>query len=92
MSKSLLSEEKVCWRCGTTQGLHRHHIFPGALRNASEKYGCWVWLCWPHHNGSNEGVHFDRQFDNELRRICQRKFEEVYGHDEFMRIFKRNLL
>lgn len=92
MSESLISTEKKCWVCGTTQGLHKHHIFPGALRNASEKWGCWVYLCGWHHNLSNEGVHFDRRLDNDLRRVCQRKFEEQYGHETFMKVFHRNLL
>ena len=92
MSESLISTEKKCWVCGTTQGLHKHHIFPGAFRKASEQYGCWVWLCGWHHNLSNEGVHFDRRLDNDLRRVCQRKFEEIHGHEKFMTVFRRNLL
>ena len=92
MSKSLISDEKECWRCGATSQLHKHHIFPGAARKSSEKYGCWVYLCGKHHNLSLEGVHFDRKFDNDLRKLCQAKFEEKYGHDKFMEVFHRNLL
>ena len=93
MSKSLLQgDNRHCLVCGTTQNLHRHHIYFGAFRKASEKWGCWCWLCGIHHNMSNVGVHFNHDLDVTLKKACQRAFEEAYGHDKFMEIFRRNWL
>lgn len=44
MSKSILQDEKECYITGLKEGLHKHHIYPGANRKNSEKYGFWVWL------------------------------------------------
>ena len=41
---------------------------------------------------SNVGVHSNRQFDLKLKKQCQEIFENIYGHEEFMRIFGRNYL
>lgn len=92
MPESILSNEKKCYRCGTTLNLHRHHIFFGSNRKWSEKYGCWVYLCGRHHNLSNEGVHSDREYDLRLKKECQQAFEKEHSHDEFMRIFGRDWL
>ena len=92
MPKSILSNEKKCYRCENTLNLHKHHIFFGANRKWSEKYGCWVYLCGRHHNLSKEGVHSDRKYDLKLKSECQRAFEEIYSHEEFMKIFGRSWL
>lgn len=90
MSKSIISNERECYVCHTPMNLHKHHIFFGPNRQNSEKYGCWVYLCAWHHNMSNEGVHFNRLLDVELKREAQKRFEELHSHEEFMRIFGKN--
>ena len=60
MSKSIISNEKRCFRCGTTIWLERHHIFGGAMRKKSEHFGLWVYLCHRHHNEPPNGVHYNR--------------------------------
>ena len=93
MSKSILSNERKCWVCGSTINLHKHHIFFGiANRKLSEKYGCWVYLCAYHHNFSNRGVHSDKELDLKLKRECQKKWEDVYGGQNFIEVFGRNYL
>ena len=89
---SILQTKKECFMCRTTIGLHDHHIFGAANRKWSEQYGLKVWLCAHHHNMSDEGVHFNKALDLQLKQIAQREFEDTYGHDEFMRIFGRNYL
>lgn len=82
-----------CLICKTTQNIHIHEIFFGtANRKKSIKYGLYVGLCAKHHNMSNEGVHFNKKLDMQLKQWAQRKFEEKYSHDEFMKIFHRNYL
>ncbi len=93
MSKSLISNEKKCWVCETTQDIHKHHIFRGyAFRKVSEEYGCWVYLCGKHHNLSNEGVHFNKELDLCLKKLAQKRFEEEYPELSFIKIFGRNYL
>lgn len=92
MSKSIMQDEKACYITGRTTGLHKHHIYGGANRKNSEKWGCYVYLVPEYHNMSDSGVHFDKKFDSLLKRVCQRKFEELYGHDRFMEVFGKNYL
>ena len=76
---SLLSDNKVCYICGTTFNLHKHHVFGGANRKRSDREGCWCYLCAPHHNMSDKGVHFDRKADLKLKRECQTRWMERNG-------------
>lgn len=83
--KSLLSDESdpCCYVCGATYNLHVHHCFPGyGRRKVSDEEGCWVYLCGPHHNQSNAGVHFNKSLDLEIRRKCQEAWEQREGIDE----------
>lgn len=91
--KSLISNDKTCYVCGAVDVV-RHHCFYGtANRKQSEKYGCWVWLCPAHHNMSNDGVHFNRELDLQIKRECQERWEEVHGNrDEFRKIFGKSYL
>lgn len=47
-----------CDLCGKYGYLELHHIFGGANRSLSEKYGLVVNLCHECHNEPPEGVHF----------------------------------
>lgn len=89
--KSILQKEKMCWVCGSPHVVE-HHVFFGGKRELSDKYGLTVYLCGKHHNASNEGVHFNKTLDNILKKFAQTKFEEVYSHEEFMKIFRKNYL
>ncbi len=93
MTESIICNEKCCFRCGTTQNLHRHHICSGAFRDKSEKYGLWVYLCVEHHTGDT-GVHSAKgiPYSNYLRKIAQERFEMTHTHEEWMKEFKRNYL
>ena len=93
MSKSIISNDKCCYVCGVTRTLHRHHIFFGnANREQSERYGCWVWLCYAHHNGSNAGVHYNKKLDDRLKIIAQKKFEIHFANKDFRSVFGKNYL
>jgi len=93
MSRSILQDEKECFICKKPYGLHKHHVFGGANRKLSEKYGLWLWLCPYHHNMSDKGVHHDRELDLELKRYAQQRFEYERGtREDFIRIFGKNWL
>ena len=89
MAKSILQSEKECWVTGSTMNLDKHHIYAGARRNKSERYGCWVWL--------RHDVHMDLHERNqalgyELKALAQKRFEELYGHEKFMEVFGKNYI
>lgn len=94
MSKSLISNEKVCFICGTPLRLHQHHIFEGiANRRLSDEDGCWVWLCGEHHNLSNKGVHYNTPFEITLKKYCQHIWEEKNGsRDDFRKRYGKSWL
>lgn len=90
---SILQDRKECFITGSTENLHKHHIFGGNPgRKLSEEYGCWVYLRGEYHNLSKKGVHFDKELDLELKRMAQRAFEERWGHEKFMEVFGKNYL
>lgn len=91
---SIIQEEKECFVCKTRQGLHKHHVFYGtANREKSEQYGLTVWLCGRHHNMSDEGVHFNKELDDKLKKHAQRKFESTHGNREaFRMIFGKSFI
>lgn len=91
--KSILSNDKKCYVCGTPYNLHRHHIFFGnGIRPLAEKHGCWVYLCAGHHNMSMCGVHNDRVLDLKLKRECQEVFEKTHTREEFRKLFNKSYL
>ncbi len=92
MADSIMQSVKECYITGSTQRLHRHHIYPGSRRQASEKWGCWVWLRGDWHNLSDYGVHSNLELDKLLKRSCQERFEELYGHEKFMEVFGKSYI
>lgn len=89
---SILQDNKNCYVCGTNKDIHIHEVFYGKNRQNSIKYGCCVYLCGKHHNLSNDGVHFNRFLNMELKMKMQKRFEEVYPDKDFLDIFKINYL
>ena len=90
--KSILQTEKVCYITGRTDNLHKHHIFGGSNRKKSEANGFYVYLIPELHNMSDAGVHFNKKLDMQLKRDCQRKYEETHSREEFMHLIGRNFL
>jgi len=90
--KSILQDEKECFICGKPYGLHKHHIFGGPNRKHSENNGLWIWLCPPHHNMSDFGIHFDKELDLKVKKMAQEKFEENNDRSDFIEIFGRSWL
>lgn len=91
MRSAIQLDDRACLVCGS-EVTEEHHIFFGANRKQSERWGLKVYLCPEHHRGQN-GVHHNRAFDLELKKQAQLVFEEDLGtHAEFMKIFGRNYL
>lgn len=88
-----MQAEKECYICGRKSELHKHHIFYGnANRKISEYEGCWMWLCARHHNMSDEGIHFNRKLDIEVKQECQRKWQELHPNESFIELFGKSWL
>ena len=91
--KSIIRNERECLICKTPFNLHRHHIYGGSRRDASEESGAWCYLCARHHNFSDLGVHYEKSLDIKLKKLAQKKLEESgWSREKFISTFGRNYL
>ena len=99
MSKSILQPDRSrCYLCGGFEcgdHLDKHHVFGGANRPLSEKYGLYVYL----HHGSchifgKYAAHNDENTMLSLRQSAQKTAMDTYGwaEEDFRRIFGKNYL
>lgn len=88
--KSIISNNKECYICKTNRNLEKHHIINGyGLRDKSEKYGLWVYLCREHHTGQY-GVHNIQKLDLKLKAKAQQEFERANPTLNWLSIFHKN--
>ena len=80
-----------CYFCGR-QGTERHHVFHGAYRKKSEAHGFVVLLCHWCHNEPPNGVHYNVERRNELKRMCQQEYEKTFTREDFIEEFGRSYL
>ena len=95
MAKSIISEEKKCFVCGSERWIEIHHIYPGiAYRKLSEKYGLKVPLCHYCHNEPPNGVHHNKDNRRKLQAYAQKKAMQHYkwSVDDFRRVFGRSYI
>ena len=91
---SILQSKKQCYVCGNTN-IHTHEVYYGTKnRNKSIEDGCCVYLCFKHHNMSNEGIHFNKELDLKVKQSMERRWLEVYNKtiDDFIKRYGRNYL
>ena len=69
------NERKPCFLCGRYAYTERHHIFGAANRKLSEQDGLVVDLCHDCHNRPPNGVHFNKERMDALRRYGQTVYE-----------------
>lgn len=85
----------LCGRNGAEDPLDRHHIFGGAYRDKSEKYGLVVDLCHNRcHIFSKMAVHKSAKTMRQLRRYGQLMAmkEQGWTEEEFIREFGKSYL
>lgn len=96
---SIIQKDKTkCFLCKQNacgDPLDKHHVFFGAMRSKSEKYGLTVYL---HHNkchifGEN-AVHRNAEVNRKLQAFAQKKAMEKYNWTEenFRKEFYKNYL
>ena len=90
MEAIITNDMEHCYICGKPYP-QMHHIMNKYDKKKSEKYGLIVPLCLTHHTG-DLGVHTHPDRMLQMRRIGQRKFEELYGHEMWMKEFGKNYL
>ena len=91
--KSILQSDKVCYFCGRTWGLEKHHIFGGvANRKISERAGLWVWLCGATCHRGVDGAQYDPQKNRLLKVEAQKAFERDHTRTEWMKLIGKNYL
>lgn len=91
--KSILQTDKVCYFCGRTYGLEKHHIFGGvANRRISERAGLWVWLCGQTCHRGTEGAQYDPWKNKLLKMDAQQAFERTHTRSEWMKLIGKNYL
>ena len=77
----MLGTNEGCYVCGYPV-TEIHHIFGGANRKISDKYGFTVRLCHYHHNEPPDGAHFNRDFD--LAHFDFKNAKEIiHAHKEY---------
>lgn len=85
----------LCGKNGSSDPLDKHHIFGGANRKKSERFGLAVDLC--HHEChifGKHAVHNDANVMQRLHEYGQRKAmtEQGWSVEDFIREFGRNYL
>lgn len=81
--KSIISQVKKCYLCGSYHQIEEHHIFGGnPNRKKSERLGLKVYLCSFCHRDNKQGVHANREKGRYLKRLAQEKYMECYQKDK----------
>lgn len=90
---------RTCFLCGCNgrgygRQIERHHIFGGANRALSEKYGLVVDLCHQCHNEPPLGAHHNAETMDYLHRYGQKKAmkEQGWTVEQFAAVFGKNYL
>ena len=83
-----------CEICGKWANLERHHVYGGARRKTSEKFGAVAMLCHDCHNEPPSGVHHNRFIRLWLQEQTQKKLMLKYNWtiQDFVNRFGKNYL
>lgn len=97
--ESILQKDKTkCFICKQNpcgDPLDKHHVFGGALRSKSERYGLFVYI---HHNKCHifgeKAVHKNAEVNRQLQSFAQKKAMKHYGWsvDYFRAKFYKNYI
>ena len=69
----LVPDFNSCYVCASTEKINIHEVFFGrANRQKSIEDGMCIPLCPYHHNMSNNGIHFNKQLDNYVKKQAEK--------------------
>ena len=68
-----------CELCQKYGPLEQHHIFNGAYKKKSERYGAMIYLCHSCHNEPPNGVHHNAKRMHDLKARTQKKIMDEHG-------------
>lgn len=92
---SIMNDNPPKWRNVRFYNSHRHEVFFGIRnRKKSIEDGLVVFLTPEMHNMSNKGVHFNKEFDLELKRQGEHIWLQFYDKtiDDFIKRYGKNYL
>lgn len=94
MSEFCIMPPSDRWATERFEGSHRHEVFGAYNRQKSIEDGLVIFLTPEMHNMSDAGIHFDKAFDLEAKKIAQMAWMEYYGKDklDFLARYGRNYL
>lgn len=81
--------DDICMFCSRPYA-QTHECFGGKNRQLSIRYGLQVKLCDTCHREITDEKRAGRVL--KIKQIGQRKFEEQYGHEEYMRVIGRDYI
>lgn len=80
----------ICFRCGSVYSISLHEPIMGKNRKLSIKYKLQVPLCFNCHRLAHDEP--SQNFNQELQKQMQIKFESEHPNESFVKIFGRNYL
>ena len=84
------TENNICWVCQKPYASTHEIFFGSGERQLSIRYGMQVNLCIEHH----KNLHYNplKGLDIEFKKMAQKNFELLHGHEKYMQIFETNYL
>ena len=95
MRRTKLPITEPCELCGYETQLAWHHVFGGANRKHSDRWGMIAKICPTCHDAVHKNIKMpfsDEKISDILKKTYQEKFEQEHSREEFMRIFGRSWL
>ena len=83
-----------CEICGKQKTLEEHHVWGGAFRKKSERYGAVAYLCVSDHREGRKAVHKCRETSEKLKAQHQARIMEEQGWttERFIHEFGKNYI
>lgn len=89
-----MNDNPPLWSNKRFKGSHRHEVFFGNNRQKSIEDGLVVFLIPQLHNMSNEGVHFNKVFRDNMQKEAQKIWMKYYKKtkEDFIKRYGKNYL
>ncbi len=94
MIKSIISNKKKCYECGSCSNLQVHHCWHGSNRKLADEDGLTVYLCQRCHRRLHNDKNLSRDLDIKYMTIAEKAYLEFYNKtiEEFIERYGKNYL